>query len=483
MPNYLDNLDVIDAGGNTVNVLLQDRGTLAIASQVSLKVNNLDIYNVKDYGAKGDGTTDDSGAINDCVTAMPNSGAIMFFPSGTYKLDSAVEINKHVSIMGSGANCSKIVVSGSNSALKIVGDYIFIRNIWFEGSRTGNVGLELTGSFLLAEDCIFAHFTNNVFLNGCASASFIKCYIVSSPNGVIIENTGSPDTGDNSFINCVFDSSASTGNGILFHSGGGLRLIGNKFLHYGTQVSIAPASGVSTSVLTCTGNSFEASGTQALQLGGASGSYSKIAIVGNQFAGNPYAIRVLAGASYVKISDNLIEGYGNGACFQLSNCSDVEISDNKVVNVTLGIQAITNVPRLTIQHNDISATTPIALSQLYNTDDIIDDQLVIPLNLSGQSSNLFQIYCPSGGACFVDIEVAGVIHSVGYIGKKVSAILSFNGSTYTVKEIYNEYATNDAAITIANTGAVSMSYDSGTFEGKITVKYRGSVNSLVKTVA
>ena len=36
MPNYLDNLDIIDGGGNVTNVLLQDRGTLAMANQLRL---------------------------------------------------------------------------------------------------------------------------------------------------------------------------------------------------------------------------------------------------------------------------------------------------------------------------------------------------------------------------------------------------------------------------------------------------------------
>ena len=47
------------------------------------------IYDVKDYGATGDGTTDDSTAIQSAITALEtNGGGILFFPAATYKIRS-----------------------------------------------------------------------------------------------------------------------------------------------------------------------------------------------------------------------------------------------------------------------------------------------------------------------------------------------------------------------------------------------------------
>ena len=45
-------------------------------------------YNVKNYGAAGDGTTDDTTAIQNAINAMPNTGGVVFLPPGTYKITS-----------------------------------------------------------------------------------------------------------------------------------------------------------------------------------------------------------------------------------------------------------------------------------------------------------------------------------------------------------------------------------------------------------
>lgn len=44
--------------------------------------------NVLDYGATGDGITDDTDAILDAIAAMPSVGSALFFPAGTYIVNS-----------------------------------------------------------------------------------------------------------------------------------------------------------------------------------------------------------------------------------------------------------------------------------------------------------------------------------------------------------------------------------------------------------
>lgn len=55
------------------------------------------VQNVKFYGAKGDGVTDDTQAVQRAL----NAGASIFFPPGTYLLDSII-VSSHTKISGAG---------------------------------------------------------------------------------------------------------------------------------------------------------------------------------------------------------------------------------------------------------------------------------------------------------------------------------------------------------------------------------------------
>ena len=49
--------------------------------------------NVKDFGARGDGTTDDAKAINAAITATGHSGTV-WFPAGTYRVGSPIRLSQ-----------------------------------------------------------------------------------------------------------------------------------------------------------------------------------------------------------------------------------------------------------------------------------------------------------------------------------------------------------------------------------------------------
>lgn len=45
---------------------------------------------VKDFGAVGDGVVNDAGAIQSALNSLKNTGGIIYFPTGTYKMSTAV---------------------------------------------------------------------------------------------------------------------------------------------------------------------------------------------------------------------------------------------------------------------------------------------------------------------------------------------------------------------------------------------------------
>ena len=73
------------------NLLLLDNG-----AQQNMTLRTLDktlnvnasVYNVVDYGALGDGATDDTSAIGDTYTLATAAGGSIYFPRGTYPLDT-----------------------------------------------------------------------------------------------------------------------------------------------------------------------------------------------------------------------------------------------------------------------------------------------------------------------------------------------------------------------------------------------------------
>lgn len=62
-----------------------------------------EIYSVKDFGAVGDGTTDDATAIQAAIDALESvGGGILFFPEGVYIVGSALTVEESISLRGAG---------------------------------------------------------------------------------------------------------------------------------------------------------------------------------------------------------------------------------------------------------------------------------------------------------------------------------------------------------------------------------------------
>lgn len=62
-----------------------------------------EIFNVKAYGAVGDDSNDDTSAIQAAIdAASSNDGGVVYLPSGTYRITSALELHSGVTLRGDG---------------------------------------------------------------------------------------------------------------------------------------------------------------------------------------------------------------------------------------------------------------------------------------------------------------------------------------------------------------------------------------------
>lgn len=70
-------------------------------------------YNIKDFGAKGDGTTLDTKAINDAIDAAAKAGGgTVYFPAGTY-LSFSIRLKNHISIF---LDAGSVLLAADSSA-------------------------------------------------------------------------------------------------------------------------------------------------------------------------------------------------------------------------------------------------------------------------------------------------------------------------------------------------------------------------------
>src|ERR1700688_2616007 len=82
------------------------------------------VYNVMDYGAKGDAVTDDAPAITRTIAAVPSQGGIIYFPPGIYVLNSSIVVHarRDLSFVGAGVSATRLQVNANGvTALSFTG--------------------------------------------------------------------------------------------------------------------------------------------------------------------------------------------------------------------------------------------------------------------------------------------------------------------------------------------------------------------------
>lgn len=109
------------------------------------------VFNVKhpEFGAIGDGTTDDTAALNAAITAATSDKGVVMFPPGVYVTTSALSVPDGVSLVGAGRLASTIENQGSGNAVAVLGtvstakDGVHIADLWVKGNASSSHGIHL----------------------------------------------------------------------------------------------------------------------------------------------------------------------------------------------------------------------------------------------------------------------------------------------------------------------------------------------------
>jgi hypothetical protein len=144
----------------------------------------LGFYNIKDFGAVGDGKTDDTIAVKSAMAFIATrNGGNLTFPEGEYLVSSPVTLPSGIVIQGvnglnSGASTnnvvknstSRITLVGSNRALFRIGECtekVTIKDIELYAQLTQNTyGIEAVGAFISSQDFYFERVSFNNFFRG-----------------------------------------------------------------------------------------------------------------------------------------------------------------------------------------------------------------------------------------------------------------------------------------------------------------------------
>jgi hypothetical protein len=84
-----------------------------------------EIHSVKDFGAVGDGITDDTLAIQKTIDALSNStnGGTVFLPAGAYKITDNLTITWPLATTDQDVPSGRVVIKGEGSSISFIYDY------------------------------------------------------------------------------------------------------------------------------------------------------------------------------------------------------------------------------------------------------------------------------------------------------------------------------------------------------------------------
>lgn len=308
--DYLSNV----AGGSA---LTPELGTYTPAGDDAvlrtIRARLRDSVSVKDFGATGDGVTDDTETITAAIDAVyAAGGGAVFFPRGTYLVsdidadDVAVLVKTGVELVGAGKYASTIKLADDENDVRVIKfaadhSYMGIRHIGVDGNRAeqGTPTSDLKG-------IVGGNNTTSVTVLDVLVKNIYERQIVTNEDSV----SGEEPAIDWQILGCTLVGGG--GKAIQFRAATHSRAVGNRIE---TDAVLADASGVEASVS------------------------SHIAMVGNVIKHTVSTfgpgLRVVNNSSYVTIQGNTVEGGRQGVI--IIDSSHVAVEGNVLRDSSTGI--------------------------------------------------------------------------------------------------------------------------------------------------
>lgn len=340
---------------------------------------------VKDFGATGDGVTDDTVAVQLWLNAIANSGLPGWLDHGFYLCGPLTCVsNTPIYIDGPGgidqwhntATGASIVARSDAMDLLTITATAPILFSGFDlsgvhGATSGTL-LKITSNDNYNTGSSFRRMSFNYGYDGFnmitgGEYQLEECFFQSQAHAAVsLGNTNNVDAGDMGIVDCIFFGPGTTSSIAIFqHNAGGLRLIGNKISNYGYGYRQVLDNGVNTSDLFINGNSFESAVAGSFGVYFAnpvSATFQTIAITGNEI-NHPFAIHTancLGALTDMTITGNVLlpdvspaTGINIGATTQGVVISANLINGAAIFATAVGIQVSSSSSNISIVGNSI----------------------------------------------------------------------------------------------------------------------------------
>lgn len=280
---------------------------------------------VRDHGATGDGSTDDSAAIQAALEVVPAAGGMIVVPPGVYKAkDLVYEGAGPLTIMGLAAGASAISTSGAVFLLPSAGPVLTLGR----SDVTNHYGVRLSNLVFNGGDLANAVAVKTLRRNFCLFEN-ISANLFSGANSIGFEFDGTGDaTVTNTLLHCKARACATA---VKAQASTGLNLISGFYFNGGIGVDH-----VSGDTLCCQDVNFDAFTDVAVQVDTVGAR-----IMAGRFEANQLAIRLKGGADRASVIGNFMIGFGagtTGGVEILSGASDGMLAGNNYSNMGDGFK-------------------------------------------------------------------------------------------------------------------------------------------------
>lgn len=217
-------------------------GANAVARFVQDKLR--DTVSVKDFGAKGDGSTDDTTAIQNAINYATTNAVDLFFPAGTYIVQPLTMTSTSYAYMPrlygsgrtstilkkkSGAATGAVLTIGASGATNFMSG-VCVENMTIDGLSTSASLIGCAVYNLVRSqfrNVIFQNSSTNLAVNGGITSTFQDCVFQSGVYGIAL-NSFAGSAGSNYPNNFTFERCGIFNNttyGVNFNNGRHIRFL------------------------------------------------------------------------------------------------------------------------------------------------------------------------------------------------------------------------------------------------------------------